>query len=276
MNVRCLINLERRMKFANAIATSNYDIICLCETLLNENIASSELMLNEYSIYRSERQTAKYQNLHGGVLMAVKQTFSSKLLPNKQPECCLTCSIQINDKQIIVCCFYNPPSSSKYRYCLRDFAQISNEIEKSNQSTATLICGDINFPNANWIDYSSTENEENSIIELIEQHQFEQATDFPTCGKNTIDITLFKNCHIHATPDENFSKTYNCSDHKAISILIECPHHEVQVAIENFRSFGSVDYNEIKKSILSEPFSPACHTNINRMCEELTTIWKIW
>ena len=164
--------------------------------------------------------------------------------------------------------FYNPPSCSKNRYCLGNFAQILNEIEKSNQSTATLICGDVNFPNANWIDYSSTKNEENSINELIEQHQFERAIDFPTCGKNTLDITLFKNCHIHATPDENFSKIYNCSDHKAISILLECPHHVVKVAIENFRSFGSVDDNEIKKSILSETFSPVSHTNINRMCEE--------
>ena len=68
MNVRSLINLERRMKFAKAIARSNYDIICLCETWLNENIASSELMLNEYSFFRSERQSAKDQNLHGGVL----------------------------------------------------------------------------------------------------------------------------------------------------------------------------------------------------------------
>ena len=127
------------MKFANAKAKSNYDIICLCETWLNENIASSELMLSENSIYGSERQTVKDQNLHGGVLMAVKQTFSTKLLPNKQPEGCLICSIQINDKRIIVCCFYNPPSSNKYRYCLGDFAQTLNEIEKSNQSTATLI-----------------------------------------------------------------------------------------------------------------------------------------
>ena len=123
MNIRSLRSLERRMKFANAIATSNYEIICLCETWLNENIASSELMLSEYSIYRSERQTAKYQNLHGGVLMAVKQIFSSKLLPNKQPEGCLTCSIQKNDKRTIVCSFYNPPSSSKYRYCRGDFAK---------------------------------------------------------------------------------------------------------------------------------------------------------
>ena len=46
------------MKFANAIATSNNDIICLYETWLNKNIASSELMLKEYSIYRSERQLA--------------------------------------------------------------------------------------------------------------------------------------------------------------------------------------------------------------------------
>ena len=206
--------------------------------------------------------------------MAVKQTFSSELLPNKQPECCLTCSIQINDKRIIVSCFYNPPSSGKYRYCLGDFAQILTEIEESNQSTATLICGDVNFPNANWIDYSSIENEEESIIELKEQHQFEPAIDFPTCGKNTLDITLFKSCHIHVTPGKNFSKFYNCSDHKAIDIQLERPHHEVKVATENFRSFGSVDYNEIKKSILSEPFSPVCHININRMCEELSGYLK--
>ena len=109
----------------------------------------------------------------------------------------------------------------------------------------------------------------NSIIELIEQHQFKQSIDFPICGKNTLDIILFKNFHIHATPDENFSKIYNCSDHKAISILLECPHHEVKGAIENFGSFGSADFNEIKKSILSEPFSLVCHTNIKRMCEEL-------
>ena len=112
-------------------------------------------------------------------------------------------------------------------------------------------------------------NEEKSIIELIEQYQFEQAIDFPLCAKNTLVITIFKNYHIHATPDENFSKIYICSDHKAISILLECPRHEIKVAIENFRSFGSVVYNEIKKSILSELFSPVCHTNIKRMCEEL-------
>ena len=95
------------MKFSNAIATSDYDIICLCETWLNENLASSELMLNQYSIYRPEDQI-----LHGGVLMAVKQTLSSNGSEIN------TCSIQIKDKRIIVCCFYNPPSSSKYRYCL--------------------------------------------------------------------------------------------------------------------------------------------------------------
>ena len=63
------------MKFANAVATSNYDIIFLYDAWLNENIASSDLMLKEYSIYRSERKTARDQNLHGGALMAVKQTF---------------------------------------------------------------------------------------------------------------------------------------------------------------------------------------------------------
>ena len=42
---------------------SNIDIICLCETFLTEQIADEELMLDNYQLFRKDR------NLHGGGLV---------------------------------------------------------------------------------------------------------------------------------------------------------------------------------------------------------------
>ena len=50
------MNVERRINFANAVINSDYNVICLCETWLNDNIPSSELFLNNYCIYRQDRQ----------------------------------------------------------------------------------------------------------------------------------------------------------------------------------------------------------------------------
>ena len=46
INTRSLASLERRSQFANAVMLNDYDIICACETWLNDNTSSSELFLD--------------------------------------------------------------------------------------------------------------------------------------------------------------------------------------------------------------------------------------
>ena len=74
---------------------------------------------------------------------------------------------------------------------------------------------------------------------------------------------------MHSALDEEFTKTFNCSDHKAISLLVECPHNEKKPTMRNFRSFGRADYSEVSEMIKIADFKPVCYTNINNIGEEM-------
>ena len=65
------------MQFANAVGITEYNAICVCESWLNENIEYSELLLDNYNLYRSERSFKGETNLHGGVMLAVKSNIQS-------------------------------------------------------------------------------------------------------------------------------------------------------------------------------------------------------
>ena len=69
--------------------------------------------------------------------------------------------------------------------------------------------------------------------------------------------------------DEEFTTTFNCSDHKAISLLVECPHTKMKPTLRTFRSFGRAGYTEVSEMIKIADFKPECYTNINNMCEEM-------
>ena len=74
---------------------------------------------------------------------------------------------------------------------------------------------------------------------------------------------------MHSALDEEFTKRFNCSDHKAISLLVECPHTEMKPTLRTLRSFGRADYSEVSKMIKITDFKAVCYTNINNMCEEI-------
>ena len=56
----------------------------------------------------------------------------------------------------------------------------------------------MNFPHVNWRNLISTDNQEQKKKDLIETNLLMQATDFPTCLKNILDVAPYKMCHIHA------------------------------------------------------------------------------
>ena len=259
------MNVERRIKFANAVINSDYNVICLCETWLNDNIPSFELFLNDYCIYRQDRQMYQDKNTHGGALIAVKNSFISERVISEQPDSSLVCKIQLAANEIFICAFYNPPRTSPYRYEVNDFQKLLKIIPKSK---TTILCGDINCPDVNWKTLASTNGEENEVIELFEESLYRQIINFPTCGQNTLDVAFYKNCNLVAHLDEKFSSIYDCSDHKSIQLTLECPRQDAKETLGNFRSFGNADYESINKILSTEPFKTVCFTNINNMCEE--------
>jgi len=49
----------------------NYDIVCLNETWLNDNVFDAELGFNDYNLYRDDRNLMYGKLRGGGVLIAI-------------------------------------------------------------------------------------------------------------------------------------------------------------------------------------------------------------
>ena len=123
-NTRNPASLERRLKFADAVMLNDYNLVCACETRLNDNISSSELLLDNYNIYRSDRKQDAENNTHGGAMIAIKNSLASQQLFTDQPDCSITCRLEINKLSFFISVFYNPPKGSGYRYRQEDFGTI--------------------------------------------------------------------------------------------------------------------------------------------------------
>ena len=158
------------------------------------------------------------------------------------------------------------PRASQYRYDYQCFNKILEAIPKKCKA---VICGDINLPSTNWDIFSSQENDEQEILEMLEDRLIQQSINFPTCGTNTLEVFLYQNCQVYSEHDENFDKIYDCSDHIAIRTAIELEHFDPPPAMTNFYSFGSGDYDLIVGAMKDRPFSPQCYTNVDNMYNEL-------
>ena len=80
-NVRSILDFKRRTDFANAVnACDHYDILCLTETWLTDDIPDSGLFLGKYLLHRSDREQSHGRSNHGGVLIAITSTIQHQRL----------------------------------------------------------------------------------------------------------------------------------------------------------------------------------------------------
>ena len=100
-NARSLLDCQRRFKMTNAINFGSHHIICICNTWLNLGIPDSELLVNDCTLYRSDREHRNI-NLQGGSLIAVKMYLDSEKL-KVDVECCTICKIRLISEDIYIC-----------------------------------------------------------------------------------------------------------------------------------------------------------------------------
>ena len=258
INARSLVKYEKRFLLSNAISLCQPAVVCICETWLNNKISDSELLLNDYLFFRSDRKSTKDKNPHGGTLIAIQSALNCRRLILDDVDSCVVCEIPANKSKIFFCSFYNPPKTSPCRYSIKDFEKILSCVSKN---CIAFVCGDFNFPNTNWTNGTSTDSEENSVLELSENRLFRQSIDFPTCSKNLLDVVLHQNCNVFSTNADAFTKVFNCFDHIGISSTIELP-HVVQNSTRDL-------YWKIASEMEQTTFLPTCFTNIDNFYEEL-------
>ena len=190
-NVRCLLDIKRRFSFANCLVINNYDILCLSETWLVEEVLNYALFLKNYEIIRSDRNSINEKTKRGGVLIAIRKNGLSFLVIESKQDECVTRKIETKNFSFFLCCLYNPPKESKYRWsilCFQKLCRYLQKMQKDQKCDFTMINGDIIFSNTDWKTRHSEDNCQSSILGLLFENNFEQIME--SDNKNKLDVLL--------------------------------------------------------------------------------------
>lgn len=124
------------------------------ETWLNSNTLSKQIFSSDFTVYRTDRSRATSPKASGGgVLLAVRSTFNSRLLhpPNSSGVEQVWVAVTLPLKVVFICVLYLPPDR------LGDSELIDQHIDslfwvvsKMNATDEILVVGDFNLASVNW------------------------------------------------------------------------------------------------------------------------------
>ena len=148
-----------------------------------------------YNIYRIDRPRV---DGGGGVALMVHNSLHSEFVTNNMLSRieCVTVKIKYGARYLIAACIYRPPNSSpEYNDAMNDvITELSNFA-----CDQTIICGDFNFPNIDWINLLFTDDSvEQSFYDgcqdsFLHQHVTEFTRQRGTNLPSLLDLILTKN-----------------------------------------------------------------------------------
>ena len=167
------------------------DIILLTETWCNESVPDAALSMNKYVLESDMRRdrTDTTNGIGGGLLVYAKPGL--KILPHNKFNdnefnqfCCFKIVTKGTPLNIVL--VYRPPSSN-----IQNTDQLCSILKNLDKNT--ILIGDINLPDINWIDGSST-TRGRRVLETILEEDLSQLVDFPTHIKGNILDLVITNC----------------------------------------------------------------------------------
>ena len=168
----------------NLVYAGQYDVICICETWLNNSVLDSEL-LPGYSVVRKDR----LEKVGVGILIAVKDGIEVNRrcdLERNGAELLVVQLSEANNKAVLLYLFYNPPG-----LCSTNLKLLNDSLLSNSELTCFVLIGDFSIPSISWSD--SCSNPVNSggcangelLCELIDDNHLTQFIEGPThCAGN--------------------------------------------------------------------------------------------
>ena len=177
--MRSLVN--KLSLFQSFVYSNDFEILCVCETWLSDNIYDHEILPVNFVLYRKDRPSRG-----GGVLIAVANSYYSVVLPSPSDLEIVTVKVGI-DHELIICCVYVPPSASHtYVGLLIDYLT-----DLQSSSVHCIFVGDFNFPDINWSSLYASSESSNMFCEFIFDCNLTQYVSQPTHVKgNILDLVL--------------------------------------------------------------------------------------
>ena len=277
------LNLERRQCIANSICCLNFNILCITETWLTNDVPANSLFLSNFSILRSDGpKKMDFSYSHGGVLIAFKQSLKISKLANNMVDPFDVVFASIDRSSCIMACIYIPPKNSPYYWTttkLLDFFKTLQLLllHGTHSPEYMVTTGNLNFSSTNWGSMESTDPSESLFLDNLVDLDFQQKLH--ESAGTSLDVFLISSEVKHINSRlclelekllyDNWNKKFDYVPFSS-SILVE--YEPVQAVSWKSGSFSNVDWELVNKVISDNPFDPFCLSNLNVLLSE----WYIW
>ena len=213
---------EKRAEFSNFVHEAKCDIIIGTETWLKPEIQTSELLLNDFDIFRKDRETRG-----GGVLLAVKKSLCAEEIKLSSDTESVFCKIKLKGRKSVVFGSVYRPTNNDISYSSKLVNDLYNLYSK-NKSSIFWLGGDFNLPDINWKTNEIVGNQypyqlNLLFLDMAQDLCFDQLVDKPTRGKSILDLIFTYRPDIaknffsfiwHCRPSFCFSYNFNPSIQK--------------------------------------------------------------
>ena len=175
--------------FQDLIYSGNYDVVCVCETLLNNSIFSSEILPNYGTVFQRYR-------IGGGVFVAIKsglQVTHRHYLETDNTELIAIELFKLNSKPVILYTFYRPPNPTP-----DVLHSLKNSLQRNQESSRIVIIGDFNLPSVKWSNHENIpvpntggSNVNEVFCEILDNNFLQQFISGPAhIAGNKLDLLL--------------------------------------------------------------------------------------
>ena len=172
-----------------------YDIISLCETSLNDDVAVPEDLIKGYRFFSLDHPSGEKK---GGVGIFYKETLPLKIRNDLSFEECIVVELIFGHKKIFFTVLYRNPinkaDSPEFANFIHNFEQLYQNILNENPFTM-LFAGDFNAHSTNWWHEGDNTSEGIQLDNLFEDLNLTQLISEPThfrehCNPSCIDLFL--------------------------------------------------------------------------------------
>jgi hypothetical protein len=269
---------------------SNITFISLTETHLKPDIQNSEIHLEGFTPYRSDR----IERNSGGSMIYIHDGQPASEIMNISNNYCSGISMYIINYNLIITTIYRPPDCPKQAFTeiLDAVKNTTNDI--NHLKPDILIMGDFNFPRLQWPNGklisggTKTEQEQvKSLLQLMDAFFLNQYILEPTRGNNILDLALSNNeqliHHYLSTPTV-------LSDHNILDITLN--YSQNRVTTNNFEenkaplskfNYNNADWDKMNQALneinwttaLGEECTNKVHnflTKVEQVCRNILPI----
>ena len=221
------------------VIRENFDVICITETWLNNNILDDEMSIEGYNLFRKDRDSTEKQR-GGGVAIYIKNELDSMRVDELNdlnfPES-VWCKICCNGEITLLGVCYRVPCNKK----VSDEAlyKLIDTVSKHN----VIIMGDFNFPELDWGKPEEIDPG-HPFIECINNNFLTQLVTDPTRGKNYLDLVLSSEEGL--VENITVRESLETSDHQMINFELICRTHAQKRKTKNYCYFKA-NYENIRE-----------------------------